>query len=354
LLLLPSAAESFVDLDAIQDEIAQAISEALKVRLGPRAQTVNIEAYQNYLKGQYYYVRYTPESLAKAKEFYEQALAIDPKYSPAYSGLAVYYYVLATTGIKLAGEVAPLAKSAAEKALALDPANSEAHSVLAIVAGVFDYDWKLAEKHFRKAMAAEPVPPLVRFRYAQYYLLPLGRDSEAMEQSRLALETDPLSMVLHYGMAWSMYHAKQYREIIEYARRALEIDPNFYLIWWVMGLAQLQAGFTQEAIATFKRVVELVPWLWDAWLLAAAYHQSGDCEHGQELARKFADSHRYMAGAAIYYAVSGEVDAMFEALNEAYRQRDWMLFDIKHLPFFDPYRSDPRFTDLLRRMNLQP
>ena len=93
--------------------------------------------------------------------------------------------------------MAPLAKSAAEKALAIDPANSEAHSVLATMAGVFDYDWKVAEKHYRKAMAAEPVPPMVRFRYVMYYLLPLGRVADAMEQCRLALETDPLSMILH-------------------------------------------------------------------------------------------------------------------------------------------------------------
>jgi tetratricopeptide (TPR) repeat protein len=123
------------DVFAIQDEIGQSISEALKVRLAPRAQPVNIEAYQNYLKGQYYRVRYTPESLAKAKEFFEQALAIDPNYAPAYSGLAGYYIALAVLGMKLTGDVTPLAKSAAEKALAIDPANSEAHSALAIMAG---------------------------------------------------------------------------------------------------------------------------------------------------------------------------------------------------------------------------
>src|SRR5579864_2515192 len=170
------------DVFAIQDEIGQAISEALKLRLAPRAKTVNIEAYQNYLKGQYHFLRFTPESLAKAKEFFEQALSIDPNYASAYSGLAVYYYTLATFGMKPAGEVAPLVKSAAEKALAADPSNSEAHSVLASIAAMFDYDWKAAEQHFRKAMAAEPVSPMVRFRYAFYRLHPLGRVSDAMEQ----------------------------------------------------------------------------------------------------------------------------------------------------------------------------
>ena len=111
------------------------------------------------------------------------------------------------------------------------------------MAAICDYDWEMAEKHHRKAMTAVSIPAAVRMRYALCYLLPLGRVAEAIEQSRLALETDPLSMILHGGMAWSMYAAKQYLETLEYARKALEIDANFYLIWSVMGLAQLHAGF---------------------------------------------------------------------------------------------------------------
>src|ERR1700722_1839070 len=186
------------DIFAIQDEIGQAISEALQVRLAPHAQAVNIEAYQNYLKGQYYFQRFTPESLAKAKEHFELALAIDPNYAPAYSGLAEYYYALAAPRIKPLLEVAPLARSAAEKALAIDPANREARGILAALAAMVDYDWRGAETHIRQAMAGELVPPVVRARYALWYLLPLGRVAEALEQSRLALETDPLSMILHF------------------------------------------------------------------------------------------------------------------------------------------------------------
>jgi serine/threonine-protein kinase len=346
-----------IDVFAIQDEISQAISEALKVRLAPRARTVNIEAYQYYLKGQYHRVRFTPESLAKAKDCFEQALAIDPNCAPASSGLAGYYCTLAVLGMKPAGDMWPLVKSAAEKALAVDPANSEAHSLLAVMAASFDYHWKVAETHHRKAMAAEPVPPLVRSRYAVWYLLPLGRVAEAMEQNRLALETDPLSMLLHYSMAISMACAKQYLETIEYARRALEIDANFYYIWFAMGLAQLGAGFAQEAVTSFKRVVELAPWFhMGAGFLAAAYRQAGDRERNQEWVRTLAGPHSQSLGAAIYYAAAGEVDAMFEALNEAHRQRDVFLVHIRAiqtlLPFFDHYLSDPRFQDLLQRMNL--
>jgi serine/threonine-protein kinase len=342
------------DIFAIQDEIGRSISEALKVRLAPRAQTVNVEAYQNYLKGRHCLVRFTPESVAKAKECFEQALAIDPQYAPAYSGLALFYYVLASLSIRPISDVSFLAKSAAEKALAIDSANSESHSVLGMMAAIFDYDWKLAEEHFRKGMATEQVSPLVRFRYATYYLLPLGRVPEAMEQSRLALETDPLSMVLHLGMVWSMLAAKQYREAIEYARRALEIDPNFYFIWVAMGFAQLRAGFAQEAIVSLKHVVELAPWYHPSgWLLAEAYHRVSDDERSQEWARKMADSHPRDFGAASYYATTGEVDAMFEALDGAHWERDVnLIVRIQSLPLFDPYRADPRFQALLRRMNL--
>ena len=340
------------DVFAIQDEIGEAISEALKVRLAPRARTADIEAYQNYLRGQYYRVRYTPESLAKAKECFEQALAIDRNYAPAYSGLAEYYYLLAAHGIKPTGDTAPLAKPSAEKALAIDPANSEAHSVLASLAAFCDYDWKAAEQYFHKAMAVEPVPPTVRFRYALLYLLPLGRVAEAMEQNRLALEIDPVSMPLHYGMAWSMYAAKQHQETIEYVRRALEIDANYYLIWFVMGRAQLHAGFAQEAITSLRRAVDLAPWYRGAWSLAAAYYQAGDYELGKEWARKLADPHGHTLGAADYYAATGDVDAMFEALDGAHRQRDVRLLLIQYFPFFDPYRTDPRYHALLQRMNL--
>jgi eukaryotic-like serine/threonine-protein kinase len=337
------------DIFAIQDEIGQAISEALKVRLAPRTKTVNIEAWQNYLKGQYYVSRVTPDSLAKAKEFFERTLAIDPNYALAYSGLAAIYFVLAALGIKSAGDVAPLAKSAAQKALAIDPPNGDAHGVLASIAALFDYDWKLAETHLRKALAAEPVPSLVRFRYSFFYLLPLRRVQDAMEQCRLGLETDPLSMPLHSAMTWSLYTAGQYGEAVDYARRALEIDPNFYIGWFMMGAARAAAGLTQEAIASLKRCVELAPWFQiGVGLLAAAYHQADDRERSEEWARKL--GHTF--GAALYYASAGEGDAMFEALDGAHRQREGFLLHIQGQPFFDPWRADPRYQALLRRMNL--
>jgi serine/threonine-protein kinase len=134
------------DVFAVQDETGQAISEALKVRLAPRT------PWQHYLRGRFHYFRYSPDGMAKAKECFEQALAIDPNYAPAYSGLAGFYYTLGVFGLKPARQVAPLAISLAEKALAVDPANSEAHSVMGVMAGCFDYDWAAAGAHYRRAI----------------------------------------------------------------------------------------------------------------------------------------------------------------------------------------------------------
>jgi TolB-like protein len=174
------------DIFAIQDDISKAIANALKVKLAtPPRRTANIESFQSYLKGLYWYQRYTPESLAKAKESFEKALGHDPSYAPAYAGLAVFYYGLGALSIKRMIEMAPLAKSAAEKALAIDQTLSEAHSVLGLIAGAVEYDWKLAEHHFRAAMAVEPVPPLVRVRNALYFLTPL-RHGEKLKTLCLA------------------------------------------------------------------------------------------------------------------------------------------------------------------------
>ncbi len=342
------------DVFAIQDEIGQAISEALKLHLAPRAQTaVNIEAWQCCLKGQYHTLRLTPGSLAKAKEFFEQALAIDPNYTPAYSGLARYYSALAVLGIMPARDAAPLAKSAAEKALALDPSDVEAHSVAGPMAAIFDFNWNLAEKHFRKAMAVEPVPPMVRFSYADYYLGPLGRLAEAMEQSWLALERDPLSMLLHLAMVNCLRCLKRYGEAIEYARRALEIDVSFYGIWGFMGMAQLGAGLAQEAVTSMKRVVDLAPW-WRPGpaILAAALWQTGDRERCQELVLQSRSHHQGVLGAAFYYAVANDADALFEMFDLVWQEREPALRTIGIDPIYEPYRADPRFQSLLRRMNL--
>ena len=346
------------DIFAIQDEISQAIASALKVKLAPpRKSTANIDAFQNYLKGLYWYQRYTAESLARAKESFEQALRHDPTYAPAYSGLAVFYYGLGALGIKRMTEMAPLAKSAAANALAIDQALSEAHSVLALVAGSVEYDWKSAERHFQAAMAADPVPPLVRVRYALYFLTPLGRFEEAVAQYQRALETDPLSMMVHYGLAFALYCKGQYDDAIEHAATAVDLYPDYWLVHFAMGLALSQKGRLQQSIVRLEATVRLSPsFTLAAGFLAASYVRAGDPGSAEKLVEEVMkrSSTHYVSPAcfAVYHAALGQADKMFEFLQAALDERDPYLTRIDAEPYFEPYRSDPRYRDLLDRMNL--
>jgi adenylate cyclase len=338
------------DIFAIQDEIGQAISQALKLQLARPVQAVNIEAWQHCLKGEYYRLKYTPEGLAKAREHFEQAIAIDPNYAHAHARLAGYYYALAFIHMVRLREMANLAKASAEKSLALDPGNIESHSLLAILAGV-DHNWKAAADHHVRVLASGW--PAGRYGYATYYLLPLGRTAEAVEQSRLALENDPLSMMRHMGVAYTLNFAQRYDESIEVSRRALEIDPSSYFMWHALGMSQFFAGRDEDAIRSLKHTVELAPWYATAiGSLASAYHRAGDQGHAREWAQQLAKSDPDSLAMAEYYATTGDVSAMFEALEGAYVKRDVFLIFIKVWPSFDPYRADMRFQSLLKRMNL--
>jgi len=346
------------DIFAIQDDISQAIANALKVKLAnPRRSTTNVDAFQSYLKGLYWYQRYTPESLALAKESFERVLRHDPTCSAAYGGLAVYYYGLGALGIRRMTEMAPLAKSAAENALAIDETLSEAHSVLGLVAGAIEFDWKAAERHFQAAMAVDPVPPLVRVRYALYYLTPLRRFEEAAAQYRRALETDPLSMMVHYGLAFALYCQGLYDDAIEHAAAAVDLYPDYWLVHFAMGLALAQKGCLQESIASLEVAARLSPSFTSAaGFLAASYIRNGNPERAEKLIGEVIarSSKQYVSPAcfAIYHAALGQADRMFEYLQAALAERDPYLTRMDSEPCFEPFRSDPRYRDLMNRMNL--
>jgi TolB-like protein/Tfp pilus assembly protein PilF/tRNA A-37 threonylcarbamoyl transferase component Bud32 len=346
------------DIFAIQDDISQAIADALKVRfVGPQRRTRNIAAYQSYLKGLYFYQRYNRESLAKARDSFEQALAVDPDYAPAHAGLAVFYYGLGALGIKPMTETAPLAKSAAQRALAIDPALAEAHSVLGLVNGSVEYDWKPAECHFQAAMAVEPVPPLVRVRYALYFLTPQRRFEEAIAQYQRALETDPLSMMVHFGLAFAHYCERRYDEAIEHAARAVDLYPDYWLVHFGMGLALSQNGSLQQSIASFEATLRLSPFFTLATgFLAAAHVRCGNLSYAEKLMEGVMErrSKQYVSPAcfALYHAALGQADGMFEFLQTALSERDPYLTRMDAEPYFDPFRSDPRYRDILNRMNL--
>jgi tetratricopeptide (TPR) repeat protein len=225
------------------------------------------------------------------------------------------------------------------------------------VVGAVEFDWKAAERHFQAAMAVDPVPPLVRVRYALYFLTPLRRFEEAAAQYRRALETDPLSMMVHFGLAFALYCQRRYDEAIEHASTAVNLYPDYWLVHFAMGLALSQAGRLREAIASLEATVRLSPsFTLAAGFLAALYVRAGDPERAGKLMADIRErgSKQYVSPACfgIHEAALGQADRIFGSLRAALDERDPYLTRMDAEPCFEPFRSDPRYSDLLSRMNL--
>lgn len=206
-------------------------------------------------------------------------------------------------------------------------------------------------------MAADPVPPLVRVRYALYFLTPLRRFEEAEAQYRRALETDPLSMMVHFGLAFALYCQGRYDDAIEHAGTAVDLYPDYWLVHFAMGLALFQKGCLRESISSLETAVQLSPsFTLAAGFLAASYARAGDPGRAEKLMQEILErsSKRYVSPACfgIYYAALGQADRAFEFLRAALAERDPYLTRMDAEPYFEPFRADPRYSELLARMHL--
>ncbi len=348
------------DIFAIQDEISQSIANALRVKLTVGAdRSENVEVYQLYLRGmfEYNHSRFSAENMAAAKDLFERAIALDPEYAPAYSGLAVVYCAMASLSLTLPARVAPLAKSAADQALLLDPEDSQAHNAGGQIAGMFDYDWPAAEKHFKRFMELENQSALSRFAYALNFLLPQRRYKEAAEQYHRSLDTDPLSMNAHFGLAFSYFLGREYDKAIHYGHRALDIDANFWLLHLVVGVAQLRQGALEASIESLRKTLAVAPFYSLALsLLAAAHVLAGQHEQAKQVIERLQEISNKVyvskVSFAIYHAALGEADEVFHYLSAAIDDREPFITRMIADAGFDPFRGDPRFGVLLERMKL--
>ncbi|MGA7408886.1 MAG: protein kinase [Bryobacteraceae bacterium] len=348
------------DIFAIQDEISQSIASALRVKLTATQDRVeNVEVYQLYLKGmfEYNHSRFSAENMAKAKDLFERAIALDLDYAPAHSGLAVVYCAMASLSLTLPAQVEQLAKSAAEKALSLDPGDSQAHNAGGQIAGMFDYDWPAAEKHFQRFIELENRSALSRFAYALNFLLPQRRYKEAAEQYHRSLDTDPLSMNAHFGLAFSYYLGRDYEKAIHYGHKALDIDANFWLLHLVVGVAQLRRGALEAAIDSLRKTLAVAPFYSLALsLLAAAHVQANQRERAEQVIGRLREisTKAYVSKVsfAIYHAALDDADEVFHYLSAAIDDREPFITRMIADEGFDPFRGDPRFPVLLERMKL--
>ncbi|MBI1807806.1 MAG: alpha/beta fold hydrolase [Ignavibacteria bacterium] len=352
------------DVFDIQEKVAQRVTEALMVQLVGNEQrlrgkevTRDLEAYDLFLKGRYFMNKRSAEGLEKAIEFFEQAIVVDHDYSVSYSGLAEANTILALLEFLPPKEAFPKARAAAEKAIEIDHSIAEAHAVLGVVKFQYDWDWMVAEREFKRAIELNPNYGTAHHYYADF-LKGMGRFNEALVEIKRAKELDPLSLAINTGVGHVLYLSRQYDGAIEQYRKTLELDPNFLQARLWFGRPYLQKGMYEEAITELQAAVQLSGKSTIAVaMLGHAYAASGKKAEGlkmlDELTKRAERQHVPSYWIGMIYVGLGDKDQAFSWFNKAYEERSSWLAWIKVEPRFDSLRSDPRFTELLRKMGLQ-
>lgn len=270
---------------AIQDEIAQAISSALQVQfsVAARPYTPILPAYEAYLKARHCLAAFTRESLASSAQFFERAIALDPRFAEANSGMAVSIVASVFPGLLPVHDAFPRARAAAQRALDLDPGSQEAHGALGLIAAIYDLDWKEAARRFQIAMTREPVPNYV-CRYCAMYLLLVGRVQESRDQCIRGLKDDPLNFMGRFHYAAALLSAGNDDAGEAELRELCAIHPNLYQPFYLLALSQSLRGLHSEARATAENAYSLAPWhSGTTGLLAGALMRAGECGRAEEL-----------------------------------------------------------------------
>ena len=355
--------EPFTNIFALQDSISERVAAALPLNLSreekarlSRHYTENTEAFQLYLKGRYFWSKFTEDGTKKSIEYYQQAIETDPNYALAFAGLSDAYNAQGATGLAPPREVIPKANWAAEKAIALDDTLAEAHNALGANKLLFDWDWPTAERELRRAIELNPNFADAHDLYA-YYLAATGRLNEAMSEMKRAQELAPLWAEFNLDLAFIFYFMRQYDVAIEQYWKANELDPNAPAVPFVIGQAYERKRMYREAIAECQKAISAhgrEPAVVSA--LGYAYAMSGKKNEARGIANELTERwhQRYFPPVeiALVYAGLGDNDQAFHWLDKAYTERDSQLIWVNVEPQFDPLRSDPRFASLIQRVGL--
>jgi len=349
----------------LQEEIAGGVAEQIAMKLGSQASPAvisNLDAYENYLKGRYLWNKRSEQGYLKAIEYFQQAIAEDPGYAQAYSGLADTYALLGsnpTTAITRQ-EAMARARAAALKALSLGDTLADAHTSLAFVYWHYDWNWSAAEKEFQRALQLNPSYPTAHHWYA-FYLVSQGQMDKALEEIRRAQEIDPLSLIISTDVAQILCLARQYDQAIEQAQRVLEMEQGFALARVVLSWSYLGKQQYEMALEQIKKGTSIPgAGLFLEADLGAIYGVMGQEAQARDVLHTLeAESERELTG-QLYVAIAqihaalGESDQAFAWLEKDVRNRDGGLTLIQVLPYFDSLHGDARFKDLVRRIGLPP
>jgi len=347
------------EVQTFEEEIAGNIADALRLRLTKaehtqlgKHDTANPEAYKLYLQGQFYFNKFSEEGFSKAIELYNGAIEKDPGYARAYAGVAHSYAVLAAETIRPPREVMPPAEKAATKAVSLDPALAEAHTALGIYHTFYTWDWNSARKELEEALALDPKNSDTLHFYG-HYLQVMGRNDEAVAVMIKAQNVDPLSLPINAEYGNALYFARRFDEAAAVLKKTIELDHSFTFA----GLSHAQAlemmGRNDEAVAELE-VLKSQGLVWAQIELVCANARAGRSNEARRLlaeieaGKQFADPYSLAAA----YLELRDFETAFRLLQKAFEDRSPQIAFLRSEPKFDPIRSDSRYRELLRKLNL--
>ena len=348
---------------ALHSDVARAIAHEIRIVVTPEeaalladVREVNPEAHRLYLLGQYHHHRFDPEDMYKAIEYFQQAITLDPQYAQAHATLANVYGAMAFYGLEPPKEAYKKVRAAAARALEIDSSLADAHEIDAMVEFYFNWEWENAEEKFQRAFSLNPNDASA-YQFYTWYLIAMGRTEEAQISISRALDLDPLAFFAYLTASDVFYLSRQYDQAIAQLEETLDLDRNNPLALSRLGWSYVQKGMFTEAINNMQQAVTLAPYNMElSFTLGHAYAVAGKTAEARKI---LDDLHRLTEkqyfppyGFALIHVGLGENDEALEWLERAFQDRNsWMPY-LQVEPRLDPLRSDPRFQDLLHRMNL--
>ena len=350
------------DIFAVESEIAKTIADTLQAKLTgsekteiAKRPTANSEAYELYLKGRFFWNKRTGNDLKKSIDYFNQAIAKDPRYALAYAGLADAYALLSVYAVAPPRDAFPKAKAAAQKALELDNTLAEAHTSLAETLASYDFDFPQAIAEFKRAIELNPNYATAHHWYGNSALMVLGRFDEAIAEVKRSVELDPLSIINNADLGQTYYMAHRYDEAVDQLRKAVEIEPGFYYAHSDLGQALQVKGDLAGAIAEYQKARELNDDPFPLGQLGNAYAVSGKTAEALKILDQLEQisRHRYVAAYsfALVHLGLGHKDEALRWLEKSYEDRAaYDAISIPHDPLLAPLHGDPRFGALVEKI----
>lgn len=349
------------DLVSLQSEIARDVSSRLAAKLTgaeaakvEKTYTANPEAYQLYLKGRFQWNKRTGESLKQAVSLFDQAIAVDPNYALAYSGLAETYVLFPNYSIAMPIDSMPKAKAAALRAIELDDSLAEAHVALGMYYSDFAWNQPAAEREFRRAIELNPNYASAHQQFGIQCLTTLGRFDEAIAEGKRAEQLDPVSPIIGADLGNTLIRARRFDDAIAQLTRVLNLDSNFWVAYWYLGMAHFGKGQYGESIAAYEKALLVNDDPWVKALLAQSLAKVGRREDASRLVSELiaASKRRYVSNASLAaaHAALGEKDKAFVFLEQEVADRSARPNIFAFLLIWDDLRDDPRFAALIQKV----